>query len=156
MILPPDISLILAIVGVCLRLLAGLLGLPVLERISDFVLAGAIISFGVYIILLLLLPDDPRKRNVHYVLYLRAVFTEWQSGMSGALSVPFTAAAIWWTHRNERLIWIALAIASTLYASYRVWRRERLTRYHQIAELQSRLRVEAHDAALHVNKEEIR
>jgi hypothetical protein len=46
--------------------------------------------------------------------------------MCGPLSIPFGAAAVWWSHApSVKVLWAALAISAFFLASYRVWRNER-------------------------------
>lgn len=61
--------------------------------------------------------------------YARAFFSDWLAGMSGPVSVPFAALAVLSPNPNHKLLWSLLALASLLFASYRVWMRERLSNF---------------------------
>jgi hypothetical protein len=58
--------------------------------------------------------------------YLTAFFNDWLTGMSGPLSVPFAAAAVWSSGHVQRVLWGCLAVAAGVFGSYRVWRKERI------------------------------
>ena len=47
--------------------------------------------------------------------------------MSGPLSVPFAGLALWVSGHFQKTLWGCLAAVCAVFASYRVWRRERQT-----------------------------
>jgi hypothetical protein len=57
--------------------------------------------------------------------YLKAFFTDMLTGMSGPLSVPFALLALWASGRGQKILYGLLALLCLLFASYRVWRKER-------------------------------
>jgi hypothetical protein len=71
---------------------------------------------------------DVRLRT-YLGMFLGDVFTL----MSGALTVPFTAVAVWASRPSQKFLWVCLAILSLVCASYRVWRRERIEKDGDIA-----------------------
>jgi len=63
------------------------------------------LSFGAYgIFLILALPEEPREPDIRLLTYLRAFFGDWLTGMSGPLSVPFAALAVWSQQREQKII----------------------------------------------------
>jgi hypothetical protein len=99
-------------------------------------MAAAIVCFALYAIWVLLQADEP---NTGPITYLREFFTDWLSGMSGPLSVPFAAFAVFSQSTRPRVIWGCLALLAALFGSYRVWQRERLARHAKVAELQHQI-----------------
>ncbi len=83
--------------------------------------------------------NKPDSQNIGFIIYLRAFFTDWLSGMSGPLSVPFAALAVFSQSTRQKVIWGCLAGLAALFGSYRVWQRERLARHAQVAELQRQI-----------------
>ena len=63
--------------------------------------------------------------DLNFRTYLKAFFNDWFTGMSGPLSVPFAAAAVWSSGHTQRILWGCLAVAAVVFSSYRVWRNER-------------------------------
>lgn len=59
--------------------------------------------------------------------YLRAFGANWLTAMSGGLSVPFVAAALYVSSHWQKALLGCLAVLSAGAASYRVWREERLS-----------------------------
>lgn len=59
--------------------------------------------------------------------------------MSGPLSVPFAAAAVWSSGHVQRILWGCLAVAALLVGSYRVWRKERIDSSAHLAVKESEL-----------------
>lgn len=57
--------------------------------------------------------------------YLRSFFNDWLTGMCGPISVPFAAGALWVKSQYLKVLWGFLAASCFLFASYRVWRKER-------------------------------
>jgi Skp family chaperone for outer membrane proteins len=67
-----------------------------------------------------------KMSDTRLITYLKAFWSDWLTSMSGALSVPFGAAAIWWAHGpSTKALWTCAAILAFCIASYRVWRSER-------------------------------
>jgi hypothetical protein len=77
--------------------------------------------------------------------------------MSGPLSVPFAALALLVSSRSQKILFGCLAAVCAIFASYRVWRKERLSnantvgkQHQRIEELEAqivRLQVRPYDAA---------
>jgi hypothetical protein len=155
MLLPPTISLILAAVAVCLRIIGDVLHLSVLNRASDVTGAAAMVSFLGYVIWLILHPENPRKPDVGLMTYLRSFFADWLTGMSGPLSVPFAALAVWSEQKQQKAIWGSLAVVAALFGSYRVWRKERLSHCAEITQLQSQVATLSPSARTHADKNEV-
>ena len=65
---------------------------------------------------------DPDTR---FLTYLKAFSTDMLTRMSGPLSVPFAAFALWASSRTQKVLWGCLAVLCAVFASYRVWRNER-------------------------------
>lgn len=155
MLLPPRVSLILAMAGMCLRVIGGVFHSPLVNRAADLAGAAAIVCFGVYAILLLALPEEGREPDIHLLTYLRAFFADWLTGMSGPLSVPFAALAVWSEQRQQKIIWGCLAVFAAMFGSYRVWRKERITRHQEVTQMQSRLAEPAQDSSSHGDRQEV-
>lgn len=111
----------------CLILVGGAFSFPILSNLGKIAAVAAVVGFGVYMIVLLL--DEPRESDgpdMRLTTYLRAFFSDWLTGMSGPLSVPFAAAiALWVSSGSQKAVWGCLAVLSAVFASYRVWRNER-------------------------------
>jgi hypothetical protein len=135
MLLPPKISLILGALAVCLIIVGDTAHVLVLVKAGQICAAAGIVCFSLYAIWLLLQPES-RTPNAGLLTYVRAFFTDWLSGMSGPLSVPFAALAVWSEQGRQKIIWACLAVAAALLGSYRVWQREHLAGHAVIAELQ--------------------
>lgn len=139
-ILPPTVSLIAAVVGLCLVWLSGPFDMPVLAKFGSLSLTASMVGFGVYLLVLILTPANREPHSDSGLLdFLRVVFVDWTTRMSGPLSVPFAALAIWSTQRYQKIIWVALAILSLMVAFYRVWSEERKTRRLELEALRSQL-----------------
>lgn len=54
--------------------------------------------------------------------YVRQFRSHWLSAMSGAFSVPFTAAAVFSGEKYQQAIFGVLALAAFLFATFRVWK----------------------------------
>ena len=105
MVLPPKISLVLAMLGLCLRVIDWVFHSPLLDKAATVPSAAAVLSFGAYAIFLILaLPEEPREPDIRLLTYLRAFFGDWLTGMSGPLSVPFAALAVWSQQREQKII----------------------------------------------------
>lgn len=135
-ILPPTISTVLAVVGACLTVIGGEFYWPIIFKAGHAALIAAVVLYLIYLLYLLLKPlgahDEPDTR---LLTYLRAFFSDWLTRMSGPLSVPFAAAAVFSPNRLQKVIWASLAVVAAIYGSYRVWRKERLTAYEEIGRL---------------------
>jgi len=64
--------------------------------------------------------------DARFTTYLEAFFSDLLTGMSGPLSVPFAALALWVSSRTQKILWGGLAALCALFASYLVWRKERI------------------------------
>jgi hypothetical protein len=67
--------------------------------------------------------------------FLSILRKQWLAAMSGAFSVPFTAAAVYFDNKYAQAIFACLAIASLLFAAYRIWKIE----HDQVLALQEKL-----------------
>jgi hypothetical protein len=77
--------------------------------------------------------------DVRLRTYLRTFSTDVLTLMSGALSVPFALAALWVSGRGQRILWACLTTLSVIFASYRVWRTDRIELSGQLEALRSNL-----------------
>ena len=77
--------------------------------------------------------------DTRFRTYLRAFFKDMLTGMSGPLSVPFAALAIWVSSRTQKVLWGCLAAVCAMFASYRVWRYERENASNQISSKEDEL-----------------
>jgi hypothetical protein len=112
--------------GICLTLVSSAFNMPMLTKFGTLFLT-AIVGFGIYMIVLFLaLSDEHEQPDTSLTTYLGAFLSDWATGMSGPLSVPFTAMAVWSTQPIQKMLWGCLAILSLVFASYRVWRKERI------------------------------
>jgi hypothetical protein len=59
------------------------------------------------------------------IAFLRAIFSDWFSGVSGAVSVPLTIYSLLQKTALAKTIWAFSAIIAFLVACFRVWARER-------------------------------
>ena len=57
--------------------------------------------------------------------------------MSGPLSVPFAALAVWASNRGQKILWGCLAAICAVFATYRVWKGERVRASLDIDSLKS-------------------
>lgn len=73
--------------------------------------------------------------DTRFRTYLKAFFTDLLTGMSGPLSVPFAALALWVSNRGQKILFACLAVLCALFASYRVWNKERKDGAVQLANL---------------------
>lgn len=74
--------------------------------------------------------------------YLKALFSDWLTGMCGTLSVPFAAIAVLWAHASAaKLLWGCLATLAFVVAGYRVWRKERNVRIKNIEDFNSQIAI---------------
>lgn len=71
--------------------------------------------------------------------YLRTFLSDWLARMSGPLSVPFAAAALWSSSHGARILWGCLAVAALVFGSYRVWRKERIDATAKLSAKESEL-----------------
>ena len=83
------------------------------------------------------------------------LLADWLTGMSGPLSVPFAALAVWSEQRQQKIIWGCLAVFAAMFGSYRVWRKERITRHQEVTQMQSRLAEPAQDSSSHGDRQEV-
>ncbi|PYX16847.1 MAG: hypothetical protein DMG84_05980 [Acidobacteria bacterium] len=156
MVLPPKISLVLAMLGLCLRVIDWVFHSPLLDKAATVTSAAAVLSLGAYAIFLILaLPEEPPEPDIRLLTYLRAFFGDWLTGMSGPLSVPFAALAVWSQQREQKIIWGCLAAVAAMFGSYRVWRKERILAYEQVLLLKSRLAVPSRDSGAYADKQEV-
>jgi hypothetical protein len=58
--------------------------------------------------------------------FLRVLYSDWTSGVSGSLSVPFTILALYVRNASAKTLFGVLAVLALLVAVYRVWKKERL------------------------------
>jgi len=63
--------------------------------------------------------------DTRFRTYLKAFFRDMLTGMSGPLSVPFAVAALWASSRTQKTLYAGLAVLCAMFASYRVWNKER-------------------------------
>ncbi len=56
--------------------------------------------------------------------FLSAIMSDWLSGMSGPLTVPFAIAAFWLSSTSARISFTILAILAACVTCYRVWAKE--------------------------------
>jgi len=126
-VLPPTISIILALIGMCLRLVGSSFHLPIADKLGLIAMVAAAVGFGVHMIFLFLnLPSEPDQPDTRLITYLHAFFTDWLTAMSGQASVLFTALTVWTTQPINKILWVFFAITCALFASFRVWQKERL------------------------------
>jgi len=57
--------------------------------------------------------------------FLRVLCSDWTSGVSGSLSVPFTFLALYVRNASAQALFAVLAVLALLVAVYRVWANER-------------------------------
>lgn len=138
MVLPPKISLALGALAVCLVVTGDAMHISALVRAGQISAAAGIVCFFLYAIWLLLQPES-HTPDAGLGTYARAFFADWLSGMSGPLSVPFAALAVWSEQGRQKIIWGCLAIAAGLLGSYRVWQQERLAKHTATAQLQRQI-----------------
>jgi hypothetical protein len=77
--------------------------------------------------------------DIRFRTYLKAFSTDMLTRMSGPLSVPFAVAALLVSSRTQKILYSCLAVVCAMFASYRVWRKERLNSSSQVAEKDSLL-----------------
>jgi hypothetical protein len=65
-------------------------------------------------------------QDTRFRTYFKAFFSDILTGMSGPLSVPFVIAAFWSSGRVQKILYGVLAFVCATFASYRVWRKDRL------------------------------
>jgi hypothetical protein len=73
--------------------------------------------------------------NLTLRAYLRAFFGDWFARMSGPISVPFAAIAVWVSAGYAKILWGCLGAVCFFTASYRVWREERRTKQVMVQKL---------------------
>jgi hypothetical protein len=73
--------------------------------------------------------------DTRLLTYLKAFSADMLTGMSGSLSVPFAALALWVSSRSQKILWGCLAVICGVYGSYRVWRNERKSASAQLEAL---------------------
>jgi hypothetical protein len=71
---------------------------------------------------------DTRPRNPTIGEFLRVILADWGSRVSGILSVPFTALAVFVKADYAKAIWSALAVTGWIATFYQVWAKERKER----------------------------
>jgi hypothetical protein len=76
--------------------------------------------------------------------FLKAMFSEWASGVTGSLSAPFFIAALVWP--EVRYPAIALAVSALYVSTFLVWKKERQTSLDLLEKVSS-LQEELHAAA---------
>jgi hypothetical protein len=59
------------------------------------------------------------------IAFLRAIFSDWLSGVSGGLSVPLTIYSLFQNSALAKTLWAISAIIAFLFAVYRIWSKER-------------------------------
>lgn len=64
--------------------------------------------------------------DARFRTYFKAFFSDALTGMSGPLSVPFVVATFWVSSYFQKVLYGFLALACAAFASYRVWRKDRL------------------------------
>ena len=139
-ILPPTISMVLALIGICLTIVGPALDMPILAKFGTLSVAAAMVGFTVYLITLLLTRrDEHAGPDIRLTTYIRAFFSDWATGMCGPLSVPFAALAVWNTRHTQKVLWGCLAILSLIVASYRVWRNERIAKQKELESLKNEI-----------------
>ena len=79
--------------------------------------------------------------DTRFRTYLKAFFSDLLTGMSGPLSVPFVIAALWVSSRTQKTLYAGLAVLCALFASYRVWQKERKDASAQLLQKDSELLV---------------
>ena len=70
--------------------------------------------------------------------FLRVLVADWASLVSGGLSVPFAYFALFANNSWNRVAYAGLALLGLLFASFRIWKRERLAHVHHTHALSSR------------------
>jgi hypothetical protein len=70
--------------------------------------------------------------DIRFRAYIRRFFKDVFARMSGPLSVPFAGLALWVSGHTQKILFGCLAVLSALYASYRVWRNERIEGNQQL------------------------
>jgi hypothetical protein len=75
--------------------------------------------------------------------FARVIWEDWGSRVSGGLSVPFTALALFSKADYGKVIWGVLAILGILTTIYQVWSKER----KKVVELQSKIDAELNTEA---------
>jgi len=71
--------------------------------------------------------------------FFSVIWEDWGSRVSGALSVPFTALALWSRATYDQVIWGVLAFIGILATLFQVWAKER----KRVVELESELAAKA-------------
>jgi hypothetical protein len=79
------------------------------------------------------------------ITYLKAFGSDGLSRMSGRLSVPFAAAAVWVDARWAKTLWGALSVVAFFLASYSVWRNERNNATARLRELDAERNKQLHE-----------
>lgn len=59
--------------------------------------------------------------------------------MSGPLSVPFVILALWTSNRTQKAAYAGLAIICAVFASFRVWNKQRLSFELKLEDIKSRI-----------------
>jgi hypothetical protein len=125
--LPPRISLGLSLIGILLMVVGNAFQLQILDKIAQILVAAAIVGFIVHLLFLLLWqPRTQSNPDLRLSTYLRAFFSDWLTIMSGPLSVPLTALALFTPQRAYKILFGTFAVLCWIYGSFRVWREERL------------------------------
>lgn len=58
--------------------------------------------------------------------FVKSMFSELVSGLTGVASIPFTVAALWVSSHVQRVLYGSLAGSLLLFSAYRVWLKEHL------------------------------
>ena len=129
-ILPPKISMILSLCGMCLAIIGNALDVATLIKLGQILLTAGITAFLVHLLVLVLL-ERARVQEPDFRLftYLKAFFSDWLTIMSGPFSVLLTVVALWSTQRIYKILFGIFAVICAIFGSYRVWRKERLAAY---------------------------
>jgi hypothetical protein len=67
----------------------------------------------------------PMSKEPSIGQFLRSIFSDWSSGVSGGLSVPLTVLGIYLQNAPIKIVFIALAAIAYLASAYNLWRKER-------------------------------
>jgi len=129
-ILPPKISMILSLCGMCLAIIGNALDVATLIKLGQILLTAGISAFLVHLLVLVLLERARvQEPDLRLFTYLKAFFSDWLTIMSGPFSVLLTVVALWSTQRIYKILFGIFAVICAIFGSYRVWRKERLAAY---------------------------
>jgi hypothetical protein len=79
------------------------------------------------------------ERDAGFRIYLKAFFEDTLTGMSGPLSVPFAVLALFVSSHGQKSLYASLTVFCAVFASYRVWRKDRMDSTQQIEVLKTQL-----------------